>query len=117
MEQAVLLGLAATAGLFGYYAFQLRDSPIEGNQRLAVLLAIVSLAFTNLLFNSTYLVAQNTVPYLVGGVLEVGLMIMTWTTNLILAYMITASIYQLIKYFIKTFTDGIKGRSGGGDRE
>jgi hypothetical protein len=119
MEHAVLLGLAMTAFIFAYYAFQLKDSGVESNQRLAVLLAIVSLAFTNILFYSTYLIAQNTVPYLTGGFIEIGVSVMTWTTNLILAYMLVAAFYQLIKYTVTAFTDGMKGgrKKGGGRGE
>lgn len=117
MEHAVLLGLAMTAYIFGYYAFNLRDSSVEGNQRLAVLLAIISLAFTNLLFYATYLVAQNTTPYLTGGLLETGLLIMTWTTNAILVYMLAAGIWTMIKTLMESFTRGMKSRPGGGDRD
>lgn len=116
---AVMMGLTATAGLFAYYAFKLRDSQVTSNQQVAVFLAIVSLAFTNMLFYTTYLVVQNTpeLAYLNNGFLNPGLLIMTWTTNGLLAYMLAAGIWTMIKYLMESFTRGMKSRGGGGDRD
>lgn len=108
-EQAVVLGLAMTAFIFAYYAFELRDSPVENNQRVAIFLAFVSLAFTNLLFYTTYQIAQNSASYLTGGFLETGLLVMIWATNLILVYILLATIWTVGKWFIETVPNYLKG--------
>ena len=101
-EQAVIMGIGFTAAMFGYYAFKLRESSIESNQRVAVFLAFISLLFTNMLFYATYLVAINNHPAIFGGgLLESGLLLMVWTTNILLFYMLAAGIYQLVRWIIK----------------
>jgi hypothetical protein len=96
-ETSIILGTAFTAAIFLYSAFQLRDSPLESNQIFAVFLAFVGLAFTNILFYMTYQIAASEAPYLIGGVLEAGLLTMIWTTNILLFYLITAGVWGLIK--------------------
>lgn len=116
-EEAVVIGLAFTAFMFGYYAFELRDSAVESNQRVALLLAFVSLFFTNILFYATYLIAQNNATYLTNGFLQTGLMIMMWTTSILLAYMFFASLWSLFGAFKNFLTNWVKGDKGrGGDR-
>ena len=92
----IVLGLGLVAYLFLYSAFNLRESSVETNQTFAVFLALIGMAFTHILFYTVYLIAQNSAPYLTGGLLEAGLQVLVWVTALLALYLLFATIWSLI---------------------
>ena len=109
-EESIIFGLVGITVIFAYYAFELRDSGNEGNQKIAVFLAFVSLIFANITLFTVYTVATTNASYLTTGPLTAALLIMIWTTNLLLLYMLAAGVVGVIKWCYVEFPKMIKGR-------
>lgn len=109
-EEGVIIGLLGIAALFAYYAFKLRESDNEGNKRIAVFLAFISLVFANITLFTVYDIANNSLAYLTGGALSVALLVMIWTTNLLMLYLLAAGVWGAIRWCAVEFPKMLKGR-------
>lgn len=81
-ELAVVGGLSFISAIFGYFAFALRESQEEFNQKIGVFLFFMSLLFVDLVMFTIYRLTQETatLTFLTGGVMKTGLLVVIWVT-------------------------------------
>lgn len=103
-QLAVIAGLGIISTLFAYYAFEFRNSTQELLQKFSVFLFFVSLVFVDLVMYSIYYIANNEgLAYLSNGVIQTGLLVLTWTTVLLTFVLLLVILYMLIMAFKNYF--------------
>lgn len=109
-ELAVVGGLGFISAIFAYYAFQLRESGEELNQKIGVFLFFMSLLFADLLMFTIYQLTQETASlnFLTGSVMHTGLLVVIWVT----VGLTTVLLFSLLLMVITVMWEWYKKASG-----
>jgi hypothetical protein len=110
VENGVLFTLCFIAGIFGYFAFQLRQNENEFNQITSVFFFAVSLLFVNLIVGTLLLIVQNTtsIAYLEGTVAVIALQVVMWVSMVLFSLFLIVILFLFLKYLATATIASVK---------
>ena len=97
-EIGMIFAMAFISALFGYFAFEMKDSEVSIWRYTAIGFFFLSLIFVNMLIGIVLLVAQNSgLTYLQDSIIVWALFIINWVTIVLIVVFLAAVFYFMLK--------------------